>query len=176
MVNYIDHKLFMGKYVIHGGFVAIKKKSNTKSKTSIKNLENEYLYGNPIEAARHIDSLMKIIQHRYGSSKKEVANLGNFLITRAEVVFSSNISSVILEKRAESQNLIILAPNVLSSNEEERRIELLNTFGELILKFQKQAYLQIRDMLLQILDEDGKKILNDDLDSYLEEIEKIEEN
>ncbi len=154
--------------------MAIKKALGKQSKKPAKNVENEYLYGDPIKAARHIDSLMKIIQHRYGKSKKEAANLGNFLITRTEVVFSPLVSSVVLEKRAESQSLIILAPSIHPSKEEERRIELLNAFGELILKFQKQAYLQIRDMLLQILDEDGKKILNDDLDNYLQEIEKME--
>lgn len=152
--------------------MAKRKISKPKSKFSSSLNESECLYADPIQAARHIDSLMKVIQRRYGNTNNGAANLGNFLITRSEVVFSSKIQHVTLEKRAESQTLIILAPPVPSIDEEERRIELLNAFGELILKFQKQAYLQIRDMLLQILDEDGKRILHEDFASYLEEIEK----
>lgn len=162
----------MDNYVDHGGRMAKKTKSKVKSKLSPSHKENESLYGNPLDAARHIDSLMKIIQRRYGNTNNGAANLGNFLITRGEVSFSPKIKFVTIEKRAESQTLVILAPPVSASKQEERRIELLNAFGELILKFQKQAYLQIRDMLLQILDEDGKKILHEDFTSYLEETEK----
>jgi hypothetical protein len=55
--------------------------------------------------------------------------------------------------------LSILAPRPGKNEEEARRIFLLNEFGDLLIKCQKQGLEQLREMLLGILDDNGKEKL-----------------
>ncbi|MBX3034785.1 MAG: hypothetical protein KF865_12755 [Bdellovibrionaceae bacterium] len=100
------------------------------------------------------------------SSKGDVPDLGAFLITGAKVEFSPAVKEVELKKEPEKRCLIILSPLIPETDQEARRIFLLNEFGDLILKYQKQAYLQIRDMLLRITDPEGRQILLDEFAQY----------
>lgn len=121
----------------------------------------DQLLSNPVEAADQIDAILYFVHKRYAGneSAKNIPSLNSFLIHRAVVIFSPDVDSVVLEKRPEQNVLVILAPPVRAEKEEERRITLLNHFGDLLIKFQKQAYDQIREMLIGILDAEGKEIL-----------------
>jgi hypothetical protein len=130
-------------------------------------MDDDFLLENPTEAARHLDAILYFIHKRYrDSSKGSVPDLGTFLVTRAEVLFSSDVEHVAVEKRPDRRILQILAPPVEASEEETRRIFLLNEFGDLIIKCQKQAYLQIREMLLKVTDPEGRETLIQEFDAY----------
>ena len=115
---------------------------------------------NPRDAADQIDAILYFIHKRYaGHEGTNVPTLQSFLIFRADVVFTADVTHVVIEKKPELNTLNILTPPVASDLQEERRIFLLSQFGELLIKCQKQAYDQIREMLLRILDAEGKEVL-----------------
>jgi hypothetical protein len=144
------------------------RKKSPKLKTSISDLkEQDFLLENPTEAAQHLDAILYFIHKRYTDSNSgNVPDLGTFLITRADVVFSDQVAHVVIEKRPDRRVLQILTPPVSASEEEARRIFLLNEFGDLIIKCQKQAYLQIRDMLLKVTDPEGRETLIQEFEAY----------
>ncbi|WP_413560509.1 hypothetical protein [Bdellovibrio sp. HCB209] len=129
--------------------------------------EDSFLLETPDKAAQQLDALLYFIHRRYTrSSSTAIPHLGKFLITRAEVIFTNKLRSIQIQKRPERNVLQILAPPVDVDSEENRRIYLLNEFSDLILKYQKQAYLQIRDMVLRITDSEGHEALVKDFERY----------
>jgi hypothetical protein len=55
--------------------------------------------------------------------------------------------------------LCVLAPKPNKFEEEARRIFLLNEFGDLLIRCQKQGVEQLREMLLGVLDDKGQNKL-----------------
>lgn len=122
-------------------------------------LDNDGLIQNPTEAADQIDAILYFLHKRYAHVENDSPTLQSFLIYRADVIFTNSVDHVVLEKRPERNTLSILTPHVPVEVEESRRIHLLNQFGDLLIKCQKQAYEQIRSMLLKIIGAEGSERL-----------------
>ena len=82
-----------------------------------------------------------------------------FIISSMNVVFTDSVQQITIEKRMDHPGLSILTPRPGKYEEEARRIFLLNEFGDLLIKCQKQGLEQLREMLLGILDDNGKEKL-----------------
>lgn len=119
------------------------------------------LLDNPGEAANQLDAFLHFIHRHYSDSGtiQITPTLKSFLIHRTEVVFTSDVELVTLQKKPESHSLQILTPPVPKDEEEKRVLYLLNQCGDLIIKCQKQAYEQVREMLLGMLDENGMELM-----------------
>lgn len=136
-------------------------------KKPLNKTDQVLLHDNPTKAAHDLDAIFYFIHKRYSESGKDsVPDLRSFLITRAEVVFSDKAKYVTLLKKPDRRVLQILAPPTEPHQEELRRIYLLNEFGDLIIKYQKQAYLQIREMLLSITEPEGREVLIQEFEDY----------
>ncbi len=145
----------------------MRKHSRKSQSTAFAPGDDSYLLETPDKAAQQLDALLYFIHRRYTkTSSSVIPHLGKFLITRAEVVFTNKLHAIQIQKRPDKNVLQILAPEVDVEAQENRRIFLLNEFSELILKYQKQAYLQIRDMVLRITDSEGHDILVQEFESY----------
>ncbi|MBO9666172.1 MAG: hypothetical protein J7501_05110 [Bdellovibrio sp.] len=145
----------------------MRKKYKPSIRTTLSPADDNFLVETPDKAAQQLDALLFFIHKRYTKdSSTSIPHIGKFLITRAEVVFTRQLQAVQIQKRPEKNVLQILAPAVDIASEESRRIYLLNEFSELILKYQKQAYLQIRDMVLRITDSEGHECLIRDFEKY----------
>lgn len=140
----------------------------TKKNLLANKKETDFLEKTIAEGAQNLDALFYFIYKNYSNSKSNnsVPDLGTFIITRGTVVFTDEVEYVTLEKRPDRKMLEILTPCVPKSEEESRRIFLLNEFGDLILKFQKQAYLQVREMLLKVTDPADHQALVIEFEKY----------
>jgi len=134
-------------------------KVKTKQKPQSKDIE--LLLRDPKEAADQIDAILFFLHQRYAaeSSPGDLPTMRTFLIQSMEVVFTDSVKQITIEKRMDHPGLCILAPRPSKFEEESRRIFLLNEFGDLLIKCQKQGVEQLRDMLLGILDDAGKNKL-----------------
>ena len=111
--------------------------------------------------------MLYFIHKRYsGPENGALPDLRSFMILRADVIFTDRVTHIKLEKRPDVQELHILAPPVKAKEEEDRRIYLLNSFGELLLKYQKEALMQIRAMLLRITDQEAHETLIREFEEY----------
>lgn len=131
----------------------------------------------PEAAADQLDAILFFIQKHYSGNgnKSELLNLYSLLVSRADVVFTEEVKHVILEKKPTSGILFILSPPVSKSKEEEHRINLLNDFGDLIIKCQRQAYEQIRHLLFGILDSEGKEKMVQEFLKFKSESKNLKE-
>lgn len=115
---------------------------------------------NPKDAAEELDALLYFVHTRYSEkSKVRVPTLASFLVRNAEVVFSDKVKTVVLRKNPNRQTLEIWTPRIGEQQQEERRLYLLSQLGDLILKYQRDAYLHLRDMLLSISDPEMQETL-----------------
>lgn len=145
----------------------MRKKLKQPIANNLPSYDEEFLMENPDKAAQQLDALLFFIHKRYAKTASEaLPDLGKFLITRAEVIFSNKLNAIQIQKRPDKNVLQILAPFVEGDIQEKRRIFLLNEFSELIIKCQKQAYLQIRDMVLRITDSESHETLIRDFERY----------
>lgn len=136
------------------GSKRIKVKSNSKPKSKDLGL----LLKDPKEAADQIDAILYFLHKRYGveASSRDLPTMRTFLIESMEVVFTDSVKQITIEKRMDHPALCILAPKPSKFEEEARRIFLLNEFGDLLVKCQKQGLEQLREMLLGVLDDAGR--------------------
>jgi hypothetical protein len=121
-----------------------------------------HLLRDPKAAADQIDAILYFLHKRYSGEsppQKDLPTMRTFLISSMNVVFTDAVKQITIEKRMDQSGLSILAPSPGKSEEEARRIYLLNEFGDLLIKCQKQGLEQLREMLLGILDDDGKEQL-----------------
>ncbi len=119
------------------------------------------LLRDPRAAADQIDAILFFLHKRYGSEStdREMPSMRTFLISNMNVIFTDAVDQITIEKRLDQSGLSILAPSPSKAEEEARRIFLLNEFGDLLIKAQKQGLAQLREMLLGILDNEGKERL-----------------
>ncbi len=120
-----------------------------------------HLLRDPKAAADQIDAILYFLHKRYSgeSPQKDLPTMRTFLISSMNVVFTDTVKQITIEKRMDQSGLSILAPSPGKAEEEARRIFLLNEFGDLLIKCQKQGLEQLREMLLGILDDNGKEQL-----------------
>lgn len=145
----------------------MRKKLKQPITANLPSHEDEFLVESPDKAAQQLDALLFFIHKHYAkTTSTTLPDLGKFLITRAEVIFSSKLHAIQIQKRPDKNVLQILAPLVENEVQEKRRIYLLNEFSELIIKCQKQAYLQIREMVLRITDSESHEMLIRDFERY----------
>lgn len=118
----------------------------------------EFLLKDPQEAADQIDAILFFLHRRYGAhgASGDLPTMRTFLIQSMDVVFTDAVKQITIEKRIDDAALRILVPKPNKFEEEARRIFLLNEFGDLLIKCQKQGLEQLRDMLLGVLDDAGK--------------------
>lgn len=131
-------------------------KLNSKRKPQAKDLD--LLLKDPKEAADQIDAILYFLHKRYrvDPSSRILPTMRTFLIESMEVVFTDTVKQITVEKKMDHSSLCILAPKPSKFEEEARRIFLLNEFGDLLVKCQKQGIEQLREMLLGILDDSGR--------------------
>lgn len=86
----------------------------------------------PEKMALELDSLLYFLQHRYSSKESEIPSMFGFIVTEIEVLFSSKFRNVKLQSDLASNSLFICAPSVPKSEEESRRLFLLNSFSDVI--------------------------------------------
>ena len=134
-------------------------KVGNKKKPKSQDLTN--LVRDPKAAADQIDAILFFLHKRYAAeqSAKDLPTMRTFLISSMDVVFTDSVQQITIEKRMDHPGLSILAPRPGKYEEEARRIFLLNEFGDLLIKCQKQGLEQLREMLLGILDDNGKEKL-----------------
>ena len=132
----------------------VKLKSNRKPRSK----ELDLLLKDPKEAADQIDAILYFLHKRYGveASSRDLPTMRTFLIESMEVVFTDSVKQITIEKRVDNPSLCILAPKPSKFEEEARRVFLLNEFGDLLVKCQKQGIEQLREMLLGVLDDAGR--------------------
>ena len=135
-----------------------KRQIKVRDKKKPKPQELKNLLRDPKAAADQIDAILFFLHKRYVAepSPKELPTMRAFLISSMDVVFTDSVKQITIEKRMDHPGLSILAPPPGKYEEEARRIFLLNEFGDLLIKCQKQGLEQLREMLLGILDDDGK--------------------
>jgi len=135
-------------------------KRRTKVKLSGKPRSDdvEFLLKDPQEAADQIDAILFFLHRRYGANgaSGDLPTMRTFLIQSMDVIFTDAVKQITVEKRMDDSALRILAPKTNKFEEEARRIFLLNEFGDLLIKCQKQGLEQLRDMLLGVLDAKGR--------------------
>ncbi len=121
----------------------------------------EGLLISPREAADQIDAILYFLHKRYAGEdmSAELPSMRTFLVDKMDIVFTSAVTRIQVEKRPEKNVLNILTPPVAKEDEEHRRIYLLSEFGELLIRTQREGYQQVREMLLAILDDEGKDLL-----------------
>ena len=122
---------------------------------------NMNLVSTPQDAADQIDAILFFLHRRYAGEDltPDMPSMRSFLVDKMDIVFTSTVTSVQVEKKPEKNVLNILTPIVPKDEEELRRIYLLSEFGELLIRTQKEGYQQVHSMLLAILDDDGKEML-----------------
>jgi len=92
-------------------------------KKPLNKTDQELLHDNSTEAAQDLDAIFYFVHKRYSESGKgSVPDLGSFLITCAEVVFSDKAKYVALLKKPDRRVLQILPPPTEPHQEELRRI------------------------------------------------------
>lgn len=121
----------------------------------------EFLLKDPQEAADQIDAILFFLHRRYGAdaASGDLPTMRTFLIQSMDVVFTDAVKQITIEKKMDDSALRILAPKPNKFEEEARRIFLLNEFGDLLIKCQKQGLEQLREMLLGVLDDKGRSKL-----------------
>jgi hypothetical protein len=131
----------------------------SRRKSQAKDLD--LLLNDPKDAADQIDAILYFIHKRYGteSSGADLPTMRTFLIQSMEVVFTDSVKQITIEKRMDQPTLCVLAPKPNKFEEEARRIFLLNEFGDLLIRCQKQGVEQLREMLLGVLDDKGQNKL-----------------
>ena len=119
------------------------------------------LMKSPRAAADQIDAILFFLHKRYAGDTMlaETPSMRSFLVDKMEILFTNAVTHVQVEKKSERNMLTILTPPVAKEDEEPRRIYLLSEFGELLIRVQREGYLQVRDMLLAILNDEGKELL-----------------
>lgn len=134
-------------------------KVTSRQKPRSKDLD--LLLNNPKDAADQIDAILYFIHKRYGTeaSSSDMPTMRTFLIQNMEVVFTDSVKQITIEKRMDQPTLCVLAPKPNKFEEEARRIFLLNEFGDLLIRCQKQGVEQLREMLLGVLDDKGQSKL-----------------
>jgi hypothetical protein len=136
-----------------------KPSKNTSKEPASRTAEG--LLGSPREAADQIDAILYFLYKRYAGEDMaaDMPSLRTFLVDKMDIVFTKDVTRIQIEKRPEKNILNILTPPVAKEDEENRRIYLLSEFGELLIRTQREGYQQVREMLLAILDDDGKDLL-----------------
>ena len=104
------------------------------------------------DAALEADALMHFMQKRYGGSSPSTANLGSFILRESQVVFESVTT---LRTRHTSNIFEIVSPMVPQKQQDVRRTELLGKFAAAFVAAQGEGIRQVREMLVNILDDDG---------------------
>lgn len=94
------------------------------------------VFGNPEEMAQEIDSLLYFLQTRYTERDNEIPSMFGFIVTDLEVKFVDGLESIKLQSDLASNCMYVCTPPVEKGEEEKRRIELLNSFGETIKRNQ----------------------------------------
>lgn len=138
-----------------------KRRVTVTSRRKPQSKDLDLLLNDPKDAADQIDAILYFIHKRYGteSSSANLPTMRTFLIQSMEVVFTDSVKQITIEKRIDQPTLCVLAPKPSKFEEEARRIFLLNEFGDLLIRCQKQGVEQLREMLLGVLDDKGQSKL-----------------
>lgn len=131
-----------------------------------KRFDPEQLLSDPRKAANEIDAILYFIQQRYRKGKPhKLPKMENFIISKIEVIFSSDADHIFLWKNLDLGSLEIHSPNVPESQREERTIYLLGQFGDLLSKAQAESVAKLRQILVGMLDNEGRRSL---VQAYIE--------